>query len=201
MRTPATLVRYMREAVTAGTGRTLAANATAIAGKTGTAEVDDGRAHSWFAGFAPYRRSAPDRLRGHRGERRLRRAGRRTYRRRDRQRRARSRALEVGLEIGCDRTLRRRSASDLQSRLKKFFDTTLDAAATPLEIGQAVLDDVERRVEPVGRGRRVFPYTRLLAPRPAGARGSRAARSRPSRGSTCGYVSGWRRSAARRRAR
>ena len=29
-------------------------NATAIAGKTGTAEVDDGRAHSWFAGFAPF---------------------------------------------------------------------------------------------------------------------------------------------------
>jgi hypothetical protein len=51
---------------------------------------------------------------------------------------------------------------DLQSRLKKFFDTPLDAAATPLEISQAVLDDVERRVEPVGRGRRVFPYTRLV---------------------------------------
>jgi hypothetical protein len=49
----------------------------------------------------------------------------------------------------------------LQSRLKKFFDTPLDAAATPLEVCQAVLDDVERRVEPVGRGRRVFPYTRL----------------------------------------
>ena len=51
---------------------------------------------------------------------------------------------------------------DLQSRLKKFFDTPLDEAATPLEISQAVLDEVERRVEPVGRGRRVFPYTRLL---------------------------------------
>ena len=50
---------------------------------------------------------------------------------------------------------------DLQSRLKKFFDTPLDASATPLELCQAVLDDVERRVEPVGRGRRVFPYTRL----------------------------------------
>jgi len=51
---------------------------------------------------------------------------------------------------------------DLQSRLKKFFDTPLDEAATPLEISQAVLDEVERRMEPVGRGRRVFPYTRLL---------------------------------------
>ena len=29
-------------------------NATPIAGKTGTAEVDDGRAHSWFVGFAPF---------------------------------------------------------------------------------------------------------------------------------------------------
>jgi cell division protein FtsW (lipid II flippase) len=46
--------RYMREVVVSGTGRTLASNATPIAGKTGTAEVDHGRAHSWFAGFAPY---------------------------------------------------------------------------------------------------------------------------------------------------
>jgi len=48
---------------------------------------------------------------------------------------------------------------DLQSRLKQFFDTPLDASATPLEIGLAVLDDVERRVEPLGRGQRAFPYT------------------------------------------
>ncbi|HTV01167.1 MAG TPA: penicillin-binding transpeptidase domain-containing protein, partial [Luteitalea sp.] len=47
------LSRYMREAVTDGTGRTLSANQTPIAGKTGTAEVDGGRAHSWFVGFAP----------------------------------------------------------------------------------------------------------------------------------------------------
>ncbi|MEP6915753.1 MAG: FtsW/RodA/SpoVE family cell cycle protein [Acidobacteriota bacterium] len=50
----ATLSRYMREVVTSGTGRTLRGNATEIAGKTGTAEVGDGTAHSWFAGFAPY---------------------------------------------------------------------------------------------------------------------------------------------------
>ena len=50
----ALLSRYMREVVTSGTGRTLAANRTEIAGKTGTAEVADAPAHSWFAGFAPY---------------------------------------------------------------------------------------------------------------------------------------------------
>ncbi len=48
------LARYMRDVVTSGTGRSLAANLTPIAGKTGTAEVDSGRAHSWFAGFAPF---------------------------------------------------------------------------------------------------------------------------------------------------
>jgi peptidoglycan glycosyltransferase len=50
----ALLSRYMREAVTSGTGRTLASNPTPIAGKTGTAEVGDADAHSWFAGFAPF---------------------------------------------------------------------------------------------------------------------------------------------------
>ena len=30
------------------------ANAVAIAGKTGTAEIAGGAAHSWFTGFAPY---------------------------------------------------------------------------------------------------------------------------------------------------
>jgi cell division protein FtsW (lipid II flippase) len=58
----ALLSRYMREVVTAGTGRVLAGNPTPIAGKTGTAEVDDGRAHSWFAGFAPYGGGAQPRI-------------------------------------------------------------------------------------------------------------------------------------------
>jgi peptidoglycan glycosyltransferase len=50
----ALLSRYMREVVTSGTGRTLLSNATPIAGKTGTAEVGHGQAHSWFVGFAPF---------------------------------------------------------------------------------------------------------------------------------------------------
>ena len=44
----------MREVVTSGTGRVLADHPVAIAGKTGTAEVDGQRSHSWFVGFAPF---------------------------------------------------------------------------------------------------------------------------------------------------
>ena len=40
--------------MTSGTGRILTGNPVAIAGKTGTAEVDGAAAHSWFAGFAPF---------------------------------------------------------------------------------------------------------------------------------------------------
>jgi peptidoglycan glycosyltransferase len=47
---------YMREVVTAGTGRALAGHRVAIAGKTGTAQVDDAKSHAWFVGFAPYAR-------------------------------------------------------------------------------------------------------------------------------------------------
>jgi hypothetical protein len=50
----------------------------------------------------------------------------------------------------------------LQSRIKDFFDSPLDSAATPLEIVQAVLADLELKVQPVGRGQRVFPYNQIL---------------------------------------
>ncbi len=55
----ARLGAYMREAVTQGTGRIVAGNRTPIAGKTGTAEVDDAPSHSWFVGFAPYGGTRP----------------------------------------------------------------------------------------------------------------------------------------------
>jgi len=44
---------------------------------------------------------------------------------------------------------------DLHSRIRTFFDT-------PLEIAQAVLDQVERQVQPIARGRRVFPFVGLV---------------------------------------
>jgi cell division protein FtsI/penicillin-binding protein 2 len=53
----ATLRGYMREVVTSGTGRMLAGHRVPIAGKTGTAQVDNARSHAWFVGFAPYARS------------------------------------------------------------------------------------------------------------------------------------------------
>ena len=51
---------------------------------------------------------------------------------------------------------------DLHSRVRRMFDAPLDATATPLEIVQAVLDAVERKLEPLGRGRRALPYSGLV---------------------------------------
>jgi cell division protein FtsI/penicillin-binding protein 2 len=54
----ATVARFMREAVTGGTGRRAAGAIAPIAGKTGTAELADALSHAWFIGFAPYGKSA-----------------------------------------------------------------------------------------------------------------------------------------------
>jgi peptidoglycan glycosyltransferase len=52
----ALLARSMRGVVTGGTAASyLAAVQPPIAGKTGTAEVQGKKSHSWFIGFAPYR--------------------------------------------------------------------------------------------------------------------------------------------------
>jgi cell division protein FtsW (lipid II flippase) len=48
------LAATMRRVVTEGTGRSLKDVVPAIAGKTGTAEVQDALSHAWFVGFAPY---------------------------------------------------------------------------------------------------------------------------------------------------
>jgi cell division protein FtsW (lipid II flippase) len=44
----------MRRVVIEGTGRSLKDVVPAIAGKTGTAEVQDALSHAWFVGFAPF---------------------------------------------------------------------------------------------------------------------------------------------------
>jgi peptidoglycan glycosyltransferase len=48
------LAATMRQVVIEGTGRSLADHPVAIAGKTGTAELNGAPSHSWFVGFAPY---------------------------------------------------------------------------------------------------------------------------------------------------
>jgi cell division protein FtsI/penicillin-binding protein 2 len=49
------LADSMRAVVTSGTGRrAMAGLDVEVAGKTGTAQVEEGLPHSWFAGFAPY---------------------------------------------------------------------------------------------------------------------------------------------------
>jgi hypothetical protein len=51
---------------------------------------------------------------------------------------------------------------DLHTRIRTFFDSPLGPDATPLEVCQAVLDEVERQVQPVRRGQRVFPFTLVI---------------------------------------
>ncbi len=49
------LAHAMRSVVLEGTGRrAMQGVSTSVAGKTGTAQLDEGMPHSWFAGFAPY---------------------------------------------------------------------------------------------------------------------------------------------------
>jgi len=49
------IANAMRSVVTRGTARrAMAGLDVSVAGKTGTAQVDQGAPHSWFAGFAPY---------------------------------------------------------------------------------------------------------------------------------------------------
>ena len=51
---------------------------------------------------------------------------------------------------------------ELHTRVKSFFDGPLDPAASPLELLQATLDALEQKVQPAGRGTRVFPYNTIV---------------------------------------
>jgi hypothetical protein len=53
------------------------------------------------------------------------------------------------------------AARTFSRRVRSFFDTPPDAGAAPLELLQAALDELETKVQPSGRGSRVFPYNRI----------------------------------------
>lgn len=59
----------MRGVVTRGTASRIAASQPAIAGKTGTAQVENGVSHAWFVGYAPYQADASGGAPGARGRR------------------------------------------------------------------------------------------------------------------------------------
>jgi len=46
-------------------------------------------------------------------------------------------------------------------RVQTWFDPPLDAETKPLEIREAIIEDIEQRVESAGAGRRVLPYNRV----------------------------------------
>jgi hypothetical protein len=50
----------------------------------------------------------------------------------------------------------------LHARVRNFFDAAPDATASPLELLQAALDQLERKAQPSGRGSRIFPYRRIV---------------------------------------
>ena len=58
-------------------------------------------------------------------------------------------------------------------RLKTWFDPPLAADARPLEIREAIIDDVEQHAEPVGQGRRVLPHNHVSVSVLAGERDDR----------------------------
>jgi hypothetical protein len=50
----------------------------------------------------------------------------------------------------------------LRARVRSFFDAPIGVNAAPLELLQAALDELEGKVQPAGRGTRVFPYSRVV---------------------------------------
>ena len=59
-------------------------------------------------------------------------------------------------------------------RVQMWFDPPLDGEAAPLEVREAIIEDIEQRVESAGAGRRVLPYNRVTVTMLAADRPSRA---------------------------
>lgn len=72
----------------------------------------------------------------------------------------------------------RQLSRTVMAGLRRAVDPPLDADATPLDLGRAILEAIERRVQPAGHGRRVMPdnfvRVKVLAPDAAEERALRS---------------------------
>ena len=59
-------------------------------------------------------------------------------------------------------------------RVQQWFDPPLDHDAAPLEVREAIIEDIAQRVEPAGPGRRVLPYNFVTVTMLAADKASRA---------------------------
>ena len=59
-------------------------------------------------------------------------------------------------------------------RVQQWFDPPLDREAAPLEVREAIIEDIEQHVESAGAGRRVLPYNRVTVTLLAADKPSRA---------------------------
>jgi hypothetical protein len=59
-------------------------------------------------------------------------------------------------------------------RVQQWFDPPLDREAAPLEVREAIIEDIEQHAESAGAGRRVLPYNRVIVTMLAPDKPSRA---------------------------
>jgi hypothetical protein len=69
--------------------------------------------------------------------------------------------------VGKARKLERRIARSVDAAMGEFLG---DSQTSPIEIVHAVVDLAEQQVQEAGRGRRLFPFNRVILQVPAGAR-------------------------------
>ncbi len=148
---------FMREAVTSGTGRRAGAANVAIAGKTGTAELADAPSHAWFIGFAPYG------------------AGARKI--------AFSVLVENGVYGGTAAApaaaeivnaavklglIQMSLFSEIEKTIEHGFRRWTERMFGPADsnelllVHRSILEEIESKVQVVARGRRIFPFTRIV---------------------------------------
>jgi len=76
--------------------------------------------------------------------------------------------------VGKARKLERRIARSVDAAVGEFLGGARSTSSSAIEIVHAVVDLAEQQVQEAGRGRRVFPFTRVVVQVPAAARDHQA---------------------------